>query len=1284
MDSSLPCGRCKQETPAHVLETCGMTVKNVVLILVVLAAAAVANAINVPSGLTGLWLFQTDATKFNGTIGGNLYSYEGASGNGTWYTGPWTVIGTDADPSLYSGNGVIQDRSWDYLQVPGGVSPNGGGSYVNNYTVMIDYQQNQAGTYNSLFQTASDPHGNDGDLWITGGGAGSTIGSGDLGYSSLTFDASQWHRIVWSVNNSSYFKVYVDGTLYLNAPGQGVDGRYALNPAFYLSADDSWEDMWGLFGTVAVWDHALSDSEVAGLGGVGTPLTLTVPEPTMPSLTNNLIFYAPFANSFNDIQGGLIGTAAGGAALQAVGGASGGYLKLTNNATGADQYVYYSDPTPSVGDFSFQVWVRSLDPKNGQSLGDNSIAANKDWNTGANVGWILAQENNSGSTTEFQWNMNTAGGTRKDFDPPPTTNAVVFDGNWHQVVMTMQRSGNALFYRDGVLVASVSIAANAGQSIRPSLGTWITNNLLALGQDATLRCDHASGTAISSFNGDLDEVAMWSRVLSASDVLNAYMKGTNQLDLATPLPPSFVQQPQGGTRLVGDGFLLSCVVAGDPTPTFQWYQDGVQLAGATSSQFMLAGLALTNAGVYTVVASGGGLSLTSAPALLTVLSDTNVTHTIADVRHVVIFMQENRSFDHYFGSLAGVCGFNDRNALLFQNGKTDFYQPQNSSYVLPFPVPYQCLVDLDHSWTPTHSAWNSGKWNNWVPTKGAATMSYYTRSSLPFHYALAEAYTICDHYHCSVMGPSNPNRLYLWTGMIDPNGAGGGPAIDNSEPGFTWTTYPERLQNAGITWKVYQQTDNYDDNALAWFVQYRNATPGNPLYDNGMATVPDLVAAFKKDVTNGTLPRVSWIIAPTTYSEHPPYSPANGAALTKQLLDALHSNPAVYDSTVFMLTWDENDGFFDHVPSPVPPPGTPDEFVGGLPIGLGVRVPMLLISPWSRGGYVCSQVFDHTSTIRFLEQWTGVEEPNISAWRRTVCGDLTAAFDFDNPDTNYPSLPTVTGVTCSSGTTPGVPSPQSFPAQETGTLISRPLPCQPNATSSTDCGAGRFYITMANSGTASAHLAIYPNAYRSDGPWQYDVGPTNDFPDSFDVTASSGYYDLTCYGPNGFQRRFAGNASVDCNQVEVTSSFDDRGVTLVLENSTLSAAVFNITNGYATGNTWTQTVPPESAMTVSVAALLENNGWYDLTVTLAGNTTFLRRLAGHIETVSPPISAMLSGDNIVLSYPDWAQAYALEGSTNLASGSWQAINATPNIVSNKTVVTLPATPDSSMYFRLRH
>jgi phospholipase C len=149
---------------------------------------------------------------------------------------------------------------------------------------------------------------------------------------------------------------------------------------------------------------------------------------------------------------------------------------------------------------------------------------------------------------------------------------------------------------------------------------------------------------------------------------------------------------------------------------------------------------------------------------------------------------------------------------------------------------------------------------------------------------------------------------------------------------------------------------------------------------------------------------------------------------------------------------------------------------------------MILVSPWTRGGRVCSQVFDHTSIIRFLETWTGVQEPNISAWRRQVCGDLTSAFDFAHPDTSRPSLPNADMVWTNSippynlVITPAPPVPQTAPVQEAGTKLSMPLPYQPDASAWTDCGTSRLYVTMTNAGTASAHFSIYANAYRTDGP----------------------------------------------------------------------------------------------------------------------------------------------------------------------------------------------------------
>jgi phospholipase C len=668
---------------------------------------------------------------------------------------------------------------------------------------------------------------------------------------------------------------------------------------------------------------------------------------------------------------------------------------------------------------------------------------------------------------------------------------------------------------------------------------------------------------------------------------------------------------------------------------------------------------------------------------LQISSSTAATGTINDVQHVVVFMQENRSFDEYFGTLKGVRGYSDRTVLRMPNGNTDLFQPSGSSYVLPFHASSQCLNDVAHDWVTGHAAWNFGKWDQWVPAKGTTALTYYMRSDLGFYYALADAYTICDAFYCSVLGPTNPNRLYSMTGMIDPNGTGGGPVIDNNEPGFTWTTYPERLQKAGVSWKVYQQADNFDDNALAWFVQYRNAAPGSALYSRGMVLVNDLVSAFRADVSNNTLPKVSWLLAPTSLSEHPFFSPASGAALTRQLLNALGANPTVWNSTVFILTYDENGGFFDHIPPPVPPAGTADEFVNGLPIGLGARVPTIIVSPWTRGGYVCSQVFDHTSVLRFLERWTGVAEPNISAWRRKVCGDLTSAFDFAHPDTSVPSLPTVTPVDCSSGSSPSVPSSQAAPAQEVGTTPGRPLPYQLNASSYVDCQRGRFYITFTNAGTAAAHIAIYANAFRLDGPWQYDVPAGGTVSDSFNVVLfGGGKYDLSAFGPNSFVRRFAGDFNTLCNQLETSCSLDpDAGqITLGLRNSSSSSVTYTVTaNAYLSGGPWNYLVA--AGNTLSTTFMISTNAnWYDLKVTTSSDTNFLRRFAGHIEPASggnrTPLRFALSGGVIHFT---WAggMTVKLQKTTNLNPTSWVEVAGSLGASS----VDVPVS-NAPAYFRL--
>lgn len=262
------------------------TITKAVLICLALLVSGVANAANVPSGLTGLWRFQNSTDKLKATVGADLTTSN--PGNSSFFLGPWTEIGIDSWLSKFSDGGSVQERSFDYLTVDPGFTPNGGGSKVNQYTVAIDYVQTSGPTsWNSLFQTAYDGNSTDGDLWIAGANATArTLYTTELGHSTLTFDPSKWHRIVWSVDNGNFFRVYVDGILFLDGAGQPIDGRYSLFPnRFHLFADNDWEDQWGLVGTVATWNRALTTAEIEGMGGwIGasvspTPLILSeIPE----------------------------------------------------------------------------------------------------------------------------------------------------------------------------------------------------------------------------------------------------------------------------------------------------------------------------------------------------------------------------------------------------------------------------------------------------------------------------------------------------------------------------------------------------------------------------------------------------------------------------------------------------------------------------------------------------------------------------------------------------------------------------------------------------------------------------------------------------------------------------------------------------------------------------------------------------------------------------------------------------------------------------------------------
>ena len=410
-----------------------------------------------------------------------------------------------------------------------------------------------------------------------------------------------------------------------------------------------------------------------------------------------------------------------------------------------------------------------------------------------------------------------------------------------------------------------------------------------------------------------------------------------------------------------------------------------------SRRQVLARGALLGAGLLAGEARQGSLPAARAAAAATATAATAAAAStgvgrISDIEHVVIFMQENRSFDHYFGTYPGVRGFSDPNALPGVFAQSD---PANSTapplgQLLPFHLDTsaggagECTLDITHYWTAQMRSYADGAMNGWGQAHSGdpdqTYMGYYERADLPYYHALADAFTLCDAYHCSAMASTTSNRVYAMTGMLDPDGRHGGPVTGTlasamaSEGRFDpgWVTYPELLTKAGVSWKFYGSPDgNYEDNPLTLFKQYY---PTNTGVDRVLAAelfesafVPTYPAGFIADVAAGTLPSVSWVIANVPQSEHPPFAPQDGEFALQTALAALFAKPDVWAKTALFYTHDENGGYFDHVAPPTAPAGTPGEFLttgvptdAGVaypgPIGLGFRVPMLVISPFSRGG----------------------------------------------------------------------------------------------------------------------------------------------------------------------------------------------------------------------------------------------------------------------------------------------------------------------------------------------
>ncbi|MFF2812614.1 phosphocholine-specific phospholipase C [Streptomyces sp. NPDC058000] len=644
------------------------------------------------------------------------------------------------------------------------------------------------------------------------------------------------------------------------------------------------------------------------------------------------------------------------------------------------------------------------------------------------------------------------------------------------------------------------------------------------------------------------------------------------------------------------------------------------------------------------------------------------TGTLRDVEHIVVLMQENRSFDHYFGTLRGVRGFGDPRPVTLPSGKPVWYQSNGTKDVLPFHpqadnLGLTFLKDLAHDWNSGHQAFNQGKYDQWVPAKTDTTMAYLTRGDIPFHYALADAFTICDAYHCSLIGPTDPNRYYMWTGYVGNDGKGGGPVISNAEAGYSWTTYPERLEQAGVSWKIYQDagtgldaagswgwTDdayigNYGDNSLLYFDNYRNAKPGDPLYDKARTGTnaksgQGYFDILKADVKAGKLPQVSWIAAPEAFSEHPNFPVNYGAWYISQVLDALTADPAVWSKTVLLITYDENDGFFDHVVPPFPPasraqglstadtttehfsPQGSDKDMAG-PYGLGQRVPLFAVSPWSKGGFVCSQVFDHTSIVQFIERRFGVHEPNISPWRRAVCGDLTTAFDFSRTDTAVPSLPNTSGYVPPDHNrhpdyVPTPPADPKLPKQERGLRLARPIPYDLTADSHVSGADGSVRVDLASHGKAGVTFYV-TSATHPDGPWTYTTEAGRQLSESWRGWSQQGGYDLTVHGPNGFTRQFKGKAGAAGPEVSARNDGASGQLRLLLSNDGHTAVRLTVTDAYGNQQPATYRVQP-GAKVVHTADPGRSHGWYDLSVACDQDTTFLRRLTGHVETGKPSTS----------------------------------------------------------------
>lgn len=777
--------------------------------------------------------------------------------------------------------------------------------------------------------------------------------------------------------------------------------------------------------------------------------------------------------------------------------------------------------------------------------------------------------------------------------------------------------------------------------------------------------------------------------------------------------------------------------------------------------------------------------------------------TYLDAEHIVMVMQENRSFDHSFGTLRGVRGFNDPRIVRLRDGRPGWLQSYHNGHTYaPFRMDIKnsnaaWTKDLPHAWENQISAWNEGKYDNWLEAKRSGnkryrdiplTLGYYTREDIPFYYAFADAFTICDQHFCSSLTGTTTNRHFFWTGKCVPE-EGAKPLVRNSDTYYNreaaWRTFPELLEANKVSWKVYQNElslqnsltgaavgwlGNFTDNNLEWFSQYHvrykkshiefytkrtaelpreiaelenqlkskhdqklqqqlkqkkeqlisfqkelaaysshnfsqldpfnkalherafQTNEGDPYYhevetidiDGEKIVVPkgDVLHQFRRDVQTNKLPTISWLVAPQNFSDHPS-APMYGAWYVSEILNILTENPEVWKKTIFILNYDENDGYYDHIPPFVAPkPGDnktgttsedldySSEFVtkeqelsAGIsekyategPVGLGYRVPLIIASPWSRGGWVNSEVCDITSTIQFIEHFLDkkydihLREDNISSWRRAITGDLTSVFrPFHGEVHSFSSFLDRNEQVALINKSRDMPVPNGYhrfseeeivslrkggdsqylPRQESGIKPSNALNYELYVQERRVNDTLEMHFVAANNlfGTKSLAGVFNVYAYGYNEPpayWSFATSAGRQVDYAWDINQFSGdKYAFAVHGPNGFYRFFAGQKVG--NPLHINQSYDLQNESFILEIGNLEDYSLKVLIFDYYSNKRQSVVLNGKENKRIILSTKKQSRWYDIEVTITSRA-YMRRYCGRIENGKDSITDPIMG-----------------------------------------------------------